>query len=285
VRSQLAEAGVEPDAATLAVAPNDDTWVRDYGPVTVLEDGGPVLLDLVFDGWGGRFPAARDDAVTATLHGAGHLGPLPREQHHLILEGGAIDTDGAGTLLTTERCLLARDNGLPDRAAYEAVLRPVLGVERVLWLEQGALTGDDTDGHVDMLVRFCAPDLLACTVSDDPGHPDHGTLGALEEEVRSLRRADGGAYRVLRLPVPGVLRSEAGAMLPASYANFLILESAVLVPVYEAPEDARACAALAGAFPHREIVPIPARPLIAQGGAVHCATMHLPAGKRGGPSA
>jgi agmatine/peptidylarginine deiminase len=158
-------------------------------------------------------------------------------------------------------------------------------VERVLWLEQGALTGDDTDGHVDMLVRFCAPDLLACTVSDDPGHPDHATLRALEEEVRGLRQADGGAYRLLRLPVPGGVRSEAGAVLPASYANFLILDGAVLVPVYEAPEDARACDALARAFPGREIVPIPARALIAQGGGVHCATMQLPAGTRGAPSA
>lgn len=275
VRHRLQAAGVDTGNVTCHLAPTDDTWVRDYGPLTVHTDAGPRLLDFTFDGWNGRFDARRDDAVTRALWAAGALGDAPLASLATVLEGGAVETDGAGLLLTTPRCLLDRANGL-DRAGYEALFRAELGTNRVLWLESGSLTGDDTDGHVDMLARLCPGGVVAHT-APGPADPDAAALRDMAAELAALVAATPGLTALAPLPRPRPLRGDDGGVLPASYANFLVIDGAVLVPCYDDPADAVAAATLADCFPGRAVVGIPARPLIHQHGSVHCATMHLPA--------
>ena len=271
--------GVEPTRLTLVVAPADDTWARDHGPLGVMRDGSLLLLDYVFTGWGGKFEAARDNTLTRRLTEAGTFA-CPVEARDLVLEGGAIDTDGEGTLLTTEACLLNpnRNPGL-DRTALEACMNADLGVTRVLWLANGHLEGDDTDSHVDTLVRFCDPTTLAYVRCDDPADPHYPALVAMEDEIHALRRADGAPYRLIPLPWPGACHDPVdGHRLPATYANFLIINGAVLVPVYGKDADSRALAALGEAFPDRDIIPIDCLSVIRQHGSLHCLTMQLPRG-------
>ncbi|PSJ21538.1 agmatine deiminase [Halomonas sp. ND22Bw] len=282
-RTRLAEAfhhrGVSAERLILQVAEADDTWARDHGPLTVERDGELVLLDYVFTGWGGKFPASRDDSLTRRLAAAGVFA-APLVSHDLVLEGGALESDGQGTLLTTGACLL-NDNRNPhlDRAAIEARLAEQLGAERVLWLAHGHLEGDDTDSHVDTLARFCDPRTIAYVRCDDDTDPHHPALAAMEDELRALRRADGEPYRLIPLPWPApCFDAEDGRRLPATYANFLIINGAVLVPIYGDAADARALTALAEAFPDRDIVPIDCSTVIRQHGSLHCLTMQLPRG-------
>ncbi|SEM73081.1 agmatine deiminase family protein [Halomonas caseinilytica] len=283
VRDRLAERfawlGVPDDRLHLIVAEADDTWTRDHGPLTVERDGSPLLLDYVFTGWGGKFEAARDNDLTRRLHAAGAYA-CPLQSRELILEGGAIDTDGEGSLLTTEACLLNdnRNAGLARRD-IEAHLAADLGIERVLWLRHGHLEGDDTDSHVDTLARFCDPATIAYMRCDDPDDPHYPELAAMETELRALRRADGSPYRLIALPWPSpCFDPEDGHRLPATYANFLIINGAVLVPIYGDAADTLALATLGEAFPDRDIVPIDASTMIRQHGSLHCLTMQLPRG-------
>jgi agmatine deiminase len=281
-RGLLAAAGAVMERVHLHLAPSDDTWTRDFGPITVLEDGRPLLLDFVFNGWGGKYPAERDDAVTRTLHAAGAFGPVPLERVPLVLEGGAIESDGAGTLLTTERCLLAPTrNPHLDRGATEGALRWHLGAARVLWLRHGGLLGDDTDGHVDTLVRFCGTGTLCYQACENPNDANHEALAAMASELRTLRTARGEPYRLVPLPWPAPRHAPDGRRLPATYANFLVIDGAVLVPTYDDPADARALATLGRCFADRTPVGIPALPLIEQNGSLHCITMQLPTRGRG----
>jgi len=286
VRAQLAAAGVMPAAATLAIAPSNDSWARDHGPITVLDGAGNrLVVDFRFNGWGGKYPAALDDAITARLHADARLGGAALVQSPLVLEGGAIDTDGQGTLLAVRRTLLdpARNPGW-DRQRIEQELAARLGIERYLWLEEGALDGDDTDGHIDTLARFCARDTI-CHVTAHPAASDgeQRSLAAMLKELRALRQADGTAYRLIPLPAPRPITGPDGAPQPASYANFLIINGAVLLPIYADPADAVAVECLAVAFPGRRILTVDCRPLIRQGGSLHCITMQLPAAADFGP--
>lgn len=278
VRSAIAAAGGDVGRVRCHAVPSNDTWARDHGPLTVSRDGRPVLLDFRFNGWGGKFPAHLDDRITGTLHAEGAFGRTPLESVDLVLEGGAIDTDGEGTLLTTP-CLLTptRNPGL-SRAALEARLRAILGVSRVCWLEHGRLAGDDTDGHVDTLARFCDPGTIAYQSCEDAGDEHHGPLAAMREELAALRRSDGRPYRLVALPWPRPVRDDDGRRLPAGYANFLVINGAVLVPVYDDVADDTALEALAGCFPGRDVVGIDCRVLIRQSGSLHCVAMQLPAG-------
>jgi agmatine/peptidylarginine deiminase len=280
VGDQLAAAGVPPAAARLAVAPSNDTWARDHGPLTVLDGGGePRLMDFRFNGWGGKHPADLDDRITARLHADGWLGAAPLEHSQLVLEGGAIDTDGAGSLLAVRRTLVdpARNPGW-SQAAIEAELRARLGVRRCLWLAHGQLDGDDTDGHIDTLARFCTPDTI-CHVSAHPAasRAEQDALGAMLAELQALRRTDGSPYRLLALPAPRPIAGAGGAPLPGGYANFLIINGAVLVPTYDDPADEVAITRLAATFPGRVMAAVDCRALIRQGGSLHCITMQLPA--------
>ncbi|MGM0677308.1 MAG: agmatine deiminase family protein [Pseudomonadota bacterium] len=277
VCGELAQSQVDMRRVTTALAPGNDTWARDHGPLTILENGVPVMLDFTFNGWGGKYPAEADNRITACLHDQGVFGERALRPVDFVLEGGAIESDGLGTLLTTHGCLMtpSRNPGL-DTRAVESVLRRELGAQRVLWLKHGHLEGDDTDGHVDTLARLCDPDTIAHVVCEDPEDPHHGPLLAMTRELAALRTPQGHPYRLVPLPLPAPIHNEEGQRLPATHANFLIINGAVLVPTYNDPADEVALEALAGVFPDREIIGIDCRALIRQFGSLHCVTMQIP---------
>jgi len=279
VSRQLEGGNVEREAVCFAIARTDDTGVRDYGPLTVSRNGRPELHDFTFDGWGGKYPAELDNRVSRHLFDSGCFTTSEYRRQHLVLEGGSIDTDGCGTLLTTTRCLLGsgRNPGY-DRSRLESWLHENLGIERFLWLEHGELAGDDTDAHVDMLARFSSPGTIAYSSCKAPDDEHYAPLAAMEQQLQTFRTHAGLPFELVPLPLPRAIRDEYGRRLPASYANFLIINGAVLVPVYDDPADAVALEALAGCFPGRRVEPLNCLPLIQQNGSLHCATMQLPAG-------
>ena len=255
----------------------DDTWTRDYGPLSVEEDGKAKLLDFRFDGWGGKFRAELDDAVNRKVHRMGYFGTTPLESVNFVLEGGSIDCDGAGTILTTSHCLCHPNrNGGASRKEIEARLHEYLGARRILWLDHGFLAGDDTDSHIDTLARFTDPSTITYVRCEDPDDEHYKELHAMEEQLQSFRRADGSPYRLIPLPMAPARYDESGRRLPATYANFLIANRALLYPTYESPETDRTAGAIfAELFPQREIIPIPCSRLITQGGSLHCSTMQI----------
>lgn len=276
--ARLVAAGVPNERLHVYAMPNDDVWARDHGPITVLRDGKLLHLDFTFNGWGGKFPAERDNALTGRLL-AVNAWSAPVTTVDFVLEGGAIEVDGKGTLLTTERCLLAPTrNPHLDKARIEQVLMDQFGVSRILWLKHGDLLGDDTDGHIDTIARFCDAETIAyqgCEDRDDPHYPD---LAAMADELAALRTAEGKPYKLVPLPLPAAMHDpDDGRRLPAGYANFLIVNGAVLVPIYgDAKNDPIALERLRPCFPGREVVPIECKALIHQYGSLHCVTMQIP---------
>lgn len=273
VKQRLSGSGISLDKVALVCFESNDTWIRDYGPLSA----GNTLLDFRFNGWGGKFGHDKDDRISSCLHRSGLFDAAPLHRINQVLEGGSIETDGAGTLLTTSSCLLSptRNPDL-DRAATETMLENELGVDRILWLEHGALEGDDTDGHIDMLARFCDEKTIAYTACDEPGYVCFQSLGRMELELKAMRTKSGEPYRLLPLPWPGPKFGVAGERLPASYANFLIVNGAVLVPTYDDPADEEALRIIQSGFPDRDIIGIPCLPLIRQNGSLHCITMQIP---------
>lgn len=262
---------------TLYATDSNDTWARDHGPITVLESGQLKLLDFTFNGWGGKFDAELDNRITQRLHGASAFGKASLETIDMVLEGGSIEVDGAGTLLTTTRCLLAptRNPGM-SQLQVEKTLAELFGVRRFLWLKHGYLAGDDTDSHIDTLARFCDPHTICYVACDDPSDEHYAELKAMESELKAFRDANSRPYRLFPLPWPKPKYDEDGHRLPATYANFLIINKAVLVPTYEDSADSQALASIRVCFPDREIIAIPCLPLIWQHGSLHCVTMQIP---------
>ncbi len=275
-RARLASARVDMARVSFIEIAYDDTWLRDSGPITLRSENGFRLLDFRFTGWGGKFDASRDDRLIEGLHESGMFLNSSRQPIDFALEGGAIDCDGAGTLLTTWQCLHERHPDL-GREALSSRLAEWLQQDRVLWLDHGALEGDDTDAHVDTLARFAAQDAIVYQGCDDPADSHYPELQAMAAELAALRTRDGRPYRLFPLPWAQPI-VDGGRRLAASYANFLIVNGAVLMPVYGDAADNGAVAVLKQAFPEREIVPIPCRPLIWQNGSLHCLTMQLPEG-------
>jgi agmatine/peptidylarginine deiminase len=277
-RARLSSARIDMAQVHFLPVAYDDTWLRDSGPITLRDaaSGGFRVLDFRFTGWGGKFGAEQDDLLVERLHEAGIFVKSVRQSIDFALEGGAIDSDGAGTLLTTWQCLHERHPGM-DRASLSRRLAESLRQDRVLWLDHGYLEGDDTDAHVDTLARFAAPDAIVFQACDDPADSHYAELQAMAAEIAALRTRDGQPYRLFPLPWPQPILDE-GRRLAASYANFLIVNGAVLVPAYGDPADDVAAAVLARAFPGREIVQVPCRSLIWQNGSLHCLTMQLPQG-------
>lgn len=268
-----------PGRARVVAAPADDTWARDHGPFATVSDQGQQLLDFRFNAWGAKFPHEKDNVLNRLLSEQGCFGETPLVSVEFVLEGGSVESDGAGTLLVTSECLLTPSRNPDfDRAGIEQLLSETLGVDRVLWLNHGYLAGDDTDSHIDTLARFCAPDHICYVRCDDPEDEHYGALSAMEDELAQFRQADGSPYRLTPLPWPEPVFNSEGERLPATYANFLIINNAVLLPIYDVPQDEAAVAVLARIFPDREIVPIPCRALVAQHGSLHCVTMQLPEG-------
>lgn len=282
VRAQLRAAGVADARATVVGdVPYDDTWIRDFGPITVSRAGKPVLLDFGFNGWGLKFAAADDNQATRRLHAAGRFGRAGLETVGLILEGGSIESDGRGTILTTEACLLSENrNPHLDRAAIEAALARNLGASRVLWLANGHLAGDDTDAHIDTIARLCPDDTILYVRCDDPADEHFASFGRMEAELRALRTAAGTPFRLVPLPwaAPRFCPLD-GHRIPATYANILLVNGAVLVPTYREPaRDAAALRAVAEACPGLAVSGVDCSALIWQHGSLHCATMQIPAG-------
>lgn len=278
-RRKLATAGAVLEQITIFSIPSNDTWSRDFGPITVYQNGCPALLDFGFNGWGLKFAADQDNQITARLQKSGAFGEVQRRVPGLILEGGSIESDGGGTLLTTAECLLGPNrNPHLDRDGVEAELGRWLGAEHVLWLENGYLAGDDTDSHIDTLARLCPNDTIVYVACDAEQDEHFAALKRMESELRDFRTRDGRPYRLLPLPWPAAKYDDAGERLPATYANFLIINGAVLVPTYNDPQDAAALAVIGQAFPDRAIIGIDCSPLILQHGSLHCVTMQLPRG-------
>ncbi|MDJ0740615.1 MAG: agmatine deiminase family protein [Gammaproteobacteria bacterium] len=277
VRQHLLAAGADDARLCFAFAASNDSWARDHGPLTTLHGRQARLNDYDFNGWGGRFDAALDTQITGTLVRDGVFGDTPLHDAGLVLEGGAIESDGQGTLLATRRSLVCerRNPGL-SRADIEARLADQLGFTRFLWLDHGAISGDDTDGHIDTLARFADAHTIVYATAP-PGDADHAALAAMEAELQTLRRADGAPYALRPLPFPGVHRDDAGRRLPAGYANFLCINGAVLLPAYGVDADAAAVALLRQVFADRDIVAIDCREIIRQNGSLHCLTMQFPA--------
>ncbi len=276
---RLRAADVPLERVTIYEIPTNDTWARDFGPITVEEDGKPVLLDYGFNGWGLKFSADLDNQVTTFLKEAGAFGESAVRIPGLILEGGSIESDGRGTLLTTSTCLLNRNrNPHLTKKELEERLRADLGIERILWLEHGYLAGDDTDSHIDTLARLCPDDTIAYVRCDDPDDEHYGSLGCMASELERLRTAEGRPYRLIPLPWPSAVFDEDGERLPATYANYLVINGAVLVPTYGDPNDGAAMAAVGQAYPDRDIIGIDCSALILQHGSLHCVTMQIPKG-------
>ena len=251
------------DKVCIFECPTDDTWARDHGPITLLGGERPLWLDFQFNGWGRKFPADYDNAITMRLWALGpFFGQVDFENHDdFVLEGGSIESDGKGTVFTTSCCLLAPNRNQPlTKEEIEQQLKRRLRAEHVVWIDCEPLAGDDTDGHIDTLVRLAPNDTLLTVLNPD-----------------DLRRNPAlASYRIVQLPTPREIVDENGEHLPATYANFLVINGAVLVPTYAQPDlDQQAMKLIGEAFPGRDIIPIDSRTIIRQHGSIHCMTMNL----------
>lgn len=267
------------DRIRFVECPTNDTWARDHAFITLIErHSDPLLLDFCFNGWGLKFAADKDNLINLHLAKTGILNGDYINCRNFILEGGSIESDGEGTLLTTSTCLLSPNrNDTMTRMDIEQYLMKRFNLRQVLWLDYGYLEGDDTDSHVDTLARLCPDHTIVYVQCTDREDEHYGALSSMENQLRTFRTLDGDPYRLLPLPMPSAIRDEDGHRLPATYANFLIMNGAVLYPTYAQPEnDKRAAEVLAEAFPGREIVGIDCRSLIRQHGSLHCVTMQYP---------
>mgnify|MGYP001795492918 FL=1 len=261
--------------------PTNDTWARDLSGLTVLDNGQPVLLDFQFNGWGLKFPANLDNQITRQLYDQQVFSPIVgyESRKNFVLEGGSLESDGEGTLLTTEACLLSHNrNEHLTKEQIEEYLQVALGARCILWLKNGYLAGDDTDSHIDTLARFCNLQTITyvqCTDSDDE---QYEALFRMEDELKQFRTSEGKPYRLIPLPMADAMYDKDGNRLPATYANFLIMNEVVLLPFYGLPQDELAREVLQQAFPNREIIGIPCEALVQQHGSLHCISMQYPKG-------
>ena len=277
-RDVLARAGVPIGRVFFHHIPTNDAWCHDHGPIFIERDREgrreQAIVDWGFNAWGGKYPPFDLDDVVPTRIGA-ELG-LPVFTPGIVMEGGSLDVNGRGTLLTTESCLLNPNrNPALDRGGIERRLRDYLGVRQILWLGDG-IVGDDTDGHVDDLTRFTDPRTVVTVVEDDPADPNYGPLRDNLERLRSMRDQDGEPFRVVTLPMPRPLEHE-GQRLPASYANFYIANGVVLLPTYDPARDETARTRLQALFPDRRVVGIDCTDLVWGLGAFHCVSQQWPA--------
>lgn len=257
---------------------SNDTWARDHGPISITVNEVPYILDFTFNGWGLKFPANFDNQITKKLYESNTLSGNVGYQNmmYVVFEGGSIESDGNGTLMTTSKCLLsANRNEYRSKDELDDYLKMIFGAERILWLNNGYLAGDDTDSHIDTLARFCSHDTIAYVKCEDPNDEHFHELSLMEEELKLFRDLSGNPYNLIPLPMADPVYWE-GERLPATYANFLIINDAVLMPTYNSKKDEIAAQLLQTAFPDREIVGINCLPLIKQHGSLHCVTMQFP---------
>ncbi|MFD2228600.1 agmatine deiminase family protein [Alkalimarinus sediminis] len=256
--------------------PSDDTWARDHGPITVYKNGSAELLDFSFNAWGGKFAFDQDNLINKRLKESGVFPQYTFKSINMVMEGGALESNGQGVLLTTSDCLL-NPNRNPElsKQEIEKKLSEALGIKQVLWLDNGYLAGDDTDSHIDTLARFCSEDLICYVKCGDQSDEHYDALKKMEQQLKAFTQPNGEPYRLEPLPMTEAI-FEDGERLPATYANFLIINNAVLAPVYGVEQDQTALETLQRCFPQHEIVAINCRPLIKQHGSLHCITMQIP---------
>jgi len=255
----------------------NDTWIRDFGYISIVEDGEVKLLDFKFDAWGGKFEAELDNAVNIALHKKGYMGVTPMESIDFVLEGGSIESDGLGTIMTTTACLCnANRNGGLSKEVVAKKLETYLGANRVLWLDYGYLVGDDTDSHIDTLARFVSVDTIMYIQCLDKEDEHYDELQKMEKQLKEFRDSEGKAYNLLALPLPTAKYDEEKNRLPATYVNFLITNGALIYPTYSVEEDKVAHEIFKDFFRDKEIIPVECSRLIEEGGSLHCSTMQIP---------
>lgn len=261
---------------TFIEAATNDTWIRDYGYICIKENGDVKFLDFTFDGWGGKFEASLDNTVNRILHQKGYMGTIPMKSIDFVLEGGSLESDGAGTILTTTTCLCNPNrNGGLSKKEIEGKLHGYLGARRVLWLDHGYLAGDDTDSHIDTLARFVNKETIMYVKCDDKEDEHYEALHKMELQLQSFTTPEGKPYALIALPMTSAIYSQEGKRLPATYANFLIVNHALIYPTYDDKNDTKVGEIFKTVFPEREIIPVNCLKLIEQGGSLHCSTMQV----------
>ena len=260
------------------IAATNDSWTRDHGPISVINSQEQVVgLDFSFNGWGNKYPAELDNQISQKLFE--QLGINNWQKVDVVLEGGAIDIDEQGHLLTTKRCLLNENrNQQLSQSDIEGVLKAQLGAKKVFWLEHGALDGDDTDSHIDTLARFAPGQTIVYQGCDENNYHYFDELEQMKQELTQLRSLSGEPFNLLELPWPCGQFNKNNERLPATYANFLIINNAVLVPTYGVEQDSEALKVIQIAFPEHQLIAIDCRAIIEQFGSLHCLTMQLPRG-------
>ncbi|MGC9351594.1 MAG: agmatine deiminase family protein [Sulfurovum sp.] len=275
-RQKIADMFCSTRNMTFIEIPTNDTWIRDYGYISIKEEDDVKLLDFTFDGWGGKFEAALDNSVNTVLHKMGYMGTTPLETIDFVLEGGSIESDGEGTILTTSECLCNPNrNGGLSKENVEAKLQETLGASRVLWLDHGYLAGDDTDSHIDTLARFVNRDTIIYVKCEDQNDEHYEALKRMETQLQTFKTVEGNPYTLIPLPMCDAIFSDEGERLPATYANFLITNDALIYPTYGTPQDKISHEIFATHFPDKEIIPVNSLKLIEQGGSLHCSTMQI----------
>lgn len=259
--------------------PTNDTWARDHGAISVFADEKPTIYDFTFNGWGMKFAANHDNQINRKLFTEKAFSRNVNYSNQLdfVLEGGSIESDGNGTLLTTSECLLSENRNNKSKAEVEATLTKLFGLKQVLWLDYGYLAGDDTDSHIDTLARLCDEETIAYVKCEDIRDEHYDALTKMEGQLQNFRTLQGKPYRLIPLPMADAVYYEE-EKIPATYANFLIINGAVLVPTYNSKKDNQAISQLQAAFPNREIIGINCISLIKQHGSLHCVTMQFPDG-------
>lgn len=259
----------------------NDTWTRDYGMISVIRDERLRALDFGFNAWGLKFASDKDNLVNLHLNEKELLRPLTyRNERAFILEGGSIDTDGQGTVLTTSRCLQSPNrNGGLTKSELNKELHDRLGAEHVLWLDHGALEGDDTDSHIDTLARMAPDNTIVFTGTRNFDEPMFESLLAMRAQLTLFRTAEGDPYNLVELPLPDPVLDEEGNRLPATYANYLVTNNVLFMPTYnQEDKDLLAMRTIRIAFPDHKVVGVDCRTLLKQHGSLHCATMQVPPG-------
>ena len=254
-------------------AASNDVWTRDHGPISIKQNGQRLLLNFEFNGWGNKYPAALDNAINQQVFTQQFKQKI--EHIDFVLEGGSIDNDGNGTLLTTQRCLFnSQRNPTYSASQIKNLLKDKLGIQKILFLTYGALLGDDTDSHIDTLVRFCNSQTLMHVSCDKTDNKHYSELHKMQQELQHFKNSKGQHYQLIAVPLPSAIYHQ-GKRLPATYLNFLIINHAVLLPIYHDKKDAEVITIFESVFTHHKIIPINCLAIIQQFGSLHCLTMQL----------